>query len=174
MERFRDGLFAWISGLSPTIWANQNGKIPERQFCSIRIAGVRREGSPTYFPIDEDGNQPILQGALLTLHVAVFGGDTPGGALDTASALAGSLSRTTVKDRLRSAGLAFVDLAMPPADVSRVVGTTFEPHAVFDARFRVNLTEIDPVGWIETVILSGEFRSGDFALVVEQTVTIGA
>ncbi|PZQ49753.1 MAG: hypothetical protein DI556_09790 [Rhodovulum sulfidophilum] len=151
MQRFREGIHGWISAASEqAIWADQDGKLPERQFCAVKITGVRREGAPTYFPIDGDGNQPILQGAILTVSVSVFGGATPGAALDKASALAGSLNRVTVKDRLRSKGLAFVDLPLSPSDVTRIVGTTNEPRAVFDARFRVNLAEIDPVGWIET------------------------
>ena len=167
----RNGLLQWMiaqMGDSSVVWADGNGPIPDRSFATMKITNARREGSPTFFPIDDEGRQPILQGVLMTLSVSVYSGGT---SLDLADALAGSLNRTTIRDILRGHGVAFVDVVMPPTDTSVTVGTTFESRATFDLRFRANIGDLDPVGWIETVILTGRIEAGD--RVFETTHTIG-
>ena len=174
MNELREGLYEWLKaafGTGAVIWADGNGPVPARVFVVLKIISVVREGYPTYHPIDDLGNQAIQQGALLTLHVACFGG-SQGEALAESVALSGSLNRTSVKEALREHGLAFVDLPLAPVDVSKVVGTTFEGRAHFDARFRANLGDTDPVGWIATVILDGEYRSGDLVLTTSQTIGV--
>lgn len=171
MTPLRAGLLAWmesIIGQGEVLWADGNGPILQRPYVTMKVSNVRREGSPTYFPLNESGGQPILQGALLTLSVSAYAHDL---ALDMAVALSGSLNRSTVLALLRLHGLAFVDIVMPPTDTSVVVGTTFESRATFDARFRANIGDIDPVGWIETVILNGRIEAG--GRIIETSQTIG-
>lgn len=156
----RDWLVTAAAGAN-VIWQEGDGPIPARPAVTMKVETVVREGAPTYFPTKDSGIQPILQGGVLTLAVDVYGASGRA-VLAIAEALAGSLNRTTVKDRLRSFGLAYVDLAMSPKDVSAIVGTSYEGRAHFDARFRANFRDDDPVGWIETVELTGTFSSGDF------------
>lgn len=165
------GLLDWAArGLGPgrtAIWAEGDGPLPPRPYATLKVDTVVREGSPSYFPLLERAVpepelvQPILQGALLSVSVDVYGGKGRE-ALALAEAIAATLLRTTARERLQAHGIAFVDVLAAPVDVTKVVGTTHEGRARFDVRFRVNLRDDDPVGWIERVELTGTATTGTF------------
>lgn len=157
----REALMAWLRrelGHTRAILADQDGPPLERQYATLKIGAIRYEGQPTTFPIGDNGLQPILQGAMVTVNVNVFGGSV-GQAFDTAMVLAKSLSRFTVKQQLRVEGLAFVRLLSDPKDISMPVGTTYESRALLEMQFRTNVRTDDNLDWIERVELTGNYQS---------------
>lgn len=162
----RSGILGWINRAlpdTPAIWQNQNGPIPERIFVAIRITTIRREGHANVGAINAGGFSLIQHGALVTTEVDVFGGAV-GQAEDVANTLRGSLERVTMQDALRADGLAFARIAREPVDLSALIGTEWESRASFDAQFRTNILDVEDVGWIEKVEVTGRVVSATVQL----------
>jgi len=104
-----------------------------------------------------DGNAPIEFDRDVTISVQVHGSsaDTdPRQAFVIAEGLRDSLELTSVRETLANAGWSLRGVELL-TDAPELLDTTWEPRAVFDARFGTRKALIDDLGLIETAEITG-------------------
>jgi hypothetical protein len=143
---------------------DQDGNLPGRPFVTAKVIAEVREGHPEVWPLQDDGTVTIVQGALFTISVQVFGNE----AFELAHGIQNALNKITVQDFLRSRGMAYVQVLTGPEDLATVVGTGFEGRAHLDVQMRAAISIIDDVGIIERVELTGTIES----VTYEQTIGV--
>ena len=154
-----NAIWAWANGQTdrPVIWANQDGNQPALPYVTIQAFATMREGQPCIGDVDDDGITIIRQGSVISVRVQTFGA----GALGLVQTIRDSLERITVQNALRASGLAYVDVPAEPADIPQVTGTTWQPRASMDVRFRAAIAISDDIGVIEGVTFSGDFNGAE-------------
>jgi len=158
----------WASNAAPSevtqvVYADQNAPRPPRPFVTLRLTPLGTVGQSYIGEPDSDGVATILHDLELSCSVQAFGPC----AMQITSTPLGSLERATVNDRFRSAGLAFIRDTAGILDVTALTGTEFEPRAQFDIEFRTTGQILDDIGFIETVIASGEINDIPIEMQVE-------
>jgi hypothetical protein len=105
--------------------------------------------------MDADGIAAFAgqRGATVSVH---YFGDNPMGPIMQAYS---SLEKQTVLDQLYASGIA-VQSKEPIQNVSAALETRFDPHATFDFYIGMSENNLDDVGVIEKVQLTGEVDEG--------------
>lgn len=157
------GLQAWLAHElteGKAIWADGDGKIPERTFATLKVLSAAREGQPYRWPMGADGIQHSMQDILITLTVNVYS-NIRGQALTIADRLAASPQNFNSRLILRQTGWAYVQTLSGPSDISAIVGSDYESRAVFDLQLRTNALFSEYIGWIERVVITGTLEASD-------------
>jgi hypothetical protein len=144
-----------------TIWEYPNAPRPVRPYCSIRIGSVVRIGEPYHGTIDASGIAQVLSQREVVLSIVVYedrDNTDPRSALLTATDLRDSLDLYGTLDTLKTNGWAYRGVELLQ-DTPELLDTGFEPRATFDVRFGVTIEQSDDMGWIETVIFTGDIEN---------------
>ena len=158
-----DAIRQWVAdttGLT-TIWMNPNAPRPDRPYCAIQITSVLRIGEPYHGTIDASGIAQVLSQREVVLSINVYedaANNDPRSALLKATDLRDSLDLFGTLDTLKADGWAYRGVESLQ-DTPELLDTQFEPRATFDVRFGVTIEQSDDMGWIETVIFTGDIEN---------------
>lgn len=163
----RSALHSWLSTATglPCVWEKQNGlPQPSGAYCTMDLGALARVGGGVA-SMGYDGGRPAGQEVELsisgtrepTLRVQAFidmqagqTGDMAAALLDNAGA---RLRLPTVRDALRSAGLAVADVG-PALNLTGLAGVRWQARATMEVRLRVVESVSERVGYIETAEVS--------------------
>lgn len=137
------------------ILADQDAPRPAYPYATIRLMSTKPYGFDDQRDMDDDGIVTVAgqRGATVSVH---YFGDNPVGSLEQAC---NSLEKQTVLDQLYASGIA-VQSKEPIQNVSAALETHFDPHATFDFYIGMSENNLDDVGVIEHVELTGEVDEG--------------
>ena len=154
-----DALRQWVgdqTGLV-AIWMHPDAPRPARPYAALQITNSERIGRAWTGAPDTDGNAPIEFDQDVTISVQVYGSSAntdPRQAFVIAEELRDSLELIGVRETLANNGWSFRGVELL-TDAPELLDTTWEPRAVFDARFGTRKELIDDLGLIETAGITG-------------------
>jgi hypothetical protein len=161
LVQVQDALYTWIStelkqSIDPgsSIWREQSQALPPRPCVTMKITdGPQRTGYGDNVQYLNDGlrkNFKIGGQRLMTCSIQIFGSTIirQPGAYQSALRLNASLSRLTVLDRLRSAGIAVLKQG-DVLNITELEETEYEERAQFDVQLCVAENMTDDPGIIE-------------------------
>ena len=154
-----DALRQWVADQTEltTIWMHPDAPRPARPYAALQITNSERIGRAWTGAPDTDGNASIEFDRDVTISVQVYGSSAntdPRQAFGIAEDLRDSLELTSVREALASNGWSFRGVELL-TDAPELLDTTWEPRAVFDARFGTRKALIDDLGLIETAEVTG-------------------
>lgn len=137
------------------ILADQDAPRPAYPFATVRLMNMRQYGFDDIRDMDDEGLATVAgqRGATVSVH---YFGDNPMGAIMQAY---NSLEKQTALDQLYLSGIA-VQSKEPIQNVSAALETHFDPHATFDFYIGISENNLDDIGVIEQVELTGEVDEG--------------
>lgn len=137
-----------------TIWLDQSTPRPALPYVGIRMNSRVRVNGDHYSDSNNSGVITIAGDREFTLNVQRYGPDS----VNVLDALGDKLRKVTVIDDFMGKKIAIVDTDGPAVDISfSQDGVKFEPRASIDFRFRVKSSVTDDVGYIDTVVNTGQF-----------------
>ncbi|CAG9173084.1 LIC_12616 family protein [Cupriavidus respiraculi] len=155
-----------LTATVPVIFANENGRRPEKPYIALRVAAAPR--LPVHRgPVDTDGMQAVSSHRDAQVELQCFGA----GSFDVLDSLGQRLHMNDAAQRAEVLDLAVFQVGeVRHAPVLRDA-TTYEPRAVLELGIRYTLTLADDVGLIETVNAEGTTEG---AALPGPTITIHA
>lgn len=183
-------LHAWLLsctglGEDDIIWADQEGYQPTGPYMTMRLASFSPVSPHEDVLYDEDESPPVTAGAeitrtaiayrLLTLFLQAFSRDVHGasGAFEIARKAQMGLTRPSVQQALRAAGLAVADVGAP-RNVTTLFDTDFVGRFALDVTFNVTDEDAQTLTFIETVEGEGEVSSPSETYAFPYSATIPA
>ena len=154
-----DALRQWVAdqtGLT-AIWMHPDAPRPEKPYATLQLLNSTRVGRAWIGNVDGDGNAPVEFDRDVTVSITLYertDEPDPRSAFEAAEALRDSLELPSVRATLADNGWSFRGVELL-TDTPQLLGTTWEPRAVFDARFGTRKALIDDLGLIETVGITG-------------------
>lgn len=151
-EELKDLLYSAIEleqGTRVTIWERQDGPRPGKPYISLfppRLVPITEPDVGVLPDEDEFEAEQRTQHDIF-LDISFWGA----GSYDGAVALARhGLRKAAVVAELEEGGVVFID-AEPVLDLTALKGQTWEPRAMFTARFRAAFADSENIAIIETV-----------------------
>jgi len=138
------------------VWAEQNAPRPALPYITLNITGSEDKEWPTIGPVDNSGNNEIINDRDFTVSIQAYGP----GAYDEINSLRNSLERVTVQQTLRGGGISFISTVADVQDRTVVIGSKFEERYGFDALFRTSVTVEDNPNFVARVIGQGDLGAG--------------
>lgn len=137
-----------------TIWLDQSTPRPALPYVGMRINNRIRVKSDHYSDSDDDGVITISGDREFTLNVQRYGPDS----VNVLDSLADNLRKITVIESFAAKQIAVIETANQALDISfSQDGIKYEPRASLDLRLRIRSAIADTVGYIDTVVNTGEF-----------------
>jgi hypothetical protein len=147
-------LFAWANGNSSgatVVWADQAAPRPARPYVTLKLNGPYHvSGQDEQRLTTTPGTVQIVGNRRAVLSVQVMGASI----MQTAQTLNFSLSKPSVLDALRVAGIA-VTFEGNLLNLTSYLETKFEEHFTFDVDLMAIATSTDTVGYMTDVQISG-------------------
>lgn len=167
----QNALYGWVSSQvvsRQVIWYYPNAPRPANSYVSLNITSFSQMGWD-YIPrpTDNPGNVILKGDRELTLSLQAYG-DQP---FETLENLRTSLQRETVKDYLRSQGLAYFGQESI-IDISTLLDSRYEQRASMDVYFRIGQQYTDQLGTIATVEVTEQFFNAAEILIFDETYTV--
>ena len=166
-----DALRQWVADQTGlvAIWMHPDAPRPARPYAALQITNSERIGRAWTGPVDAEGMAQVTFDRDVTISVQVYGSSAntdPRSAFVIAEGLRDSLELISVRETLANNGWSFRGVELL-TDAPELLDTTWEPRAVFDARFGTRKALIDDLGLIETAGITGTVAGR----TVEQALT---
>lgn len=171
MPTFEENLYDAIKPMiaETLVWADQNAPAPARPYCVMRIQSVKLMNNDHSSDVDDFGIQKVTGDREFTLNIQRFQEYTPENVTTKLQAVADKLQLRSHIDRFLSKGLAAFD-THPVMDISGLLDTTqIEKRASLDIMMRYRSTQLDDVGLIDTVNITGKddgVSSPEYTIIV--------
>lgn len=162
-------IYSWVNSCAcrSVIWANQDAPAPARTYITLLISRIAAVGRDYVSPPDSAGTSRVQGNREFTLSLQAFGDSAIQDLMD----LRDSLETVSVQQALADSGLAIVE-HQQIQDVTFALGSTLEPRAVFDVRFRAGSEIVDDgTGFIQIVEYDGEVEGAvDGSIAFSDTI----
>ncbi len=151
-------LHGWAVSINAieTIFANQNGNVPDDPFCTLLVQPVGFIGQDDY-SVDASGDVTYLGQREISVSVQYFGTDAMQKAID----LTESLEENAARELLALGGIIFVDRVSGINDLSEVLDTGFEERAGIDLMFRTCSERVKSGDLIDSTEITGDYEDAD-------------
>lgn len=169
-----DALQQWVATQTgrPAIWSHPDAPRPERPYSTLQIISVQRVGDAVAAPVDAQGMRQVSGDREAVVSITVYADAVnrdPRAALDMATALRDSLDLVTARHTLKQGGWAVRGFELL-TDAPQLLETQWEPRAVFDVRFGTTVDQLEDVGLIESIEVTGRVRDTDYTTTITAEV----